>query len=204
MCDEITNSLPNFSGATVPHFTRRVITYPCTRLKYVVEAGMGDVGVGVRIRGGEGWGSSVNLKRLGCGAVVSYWPGVRGRTRVAAGSRDLWSGVPRKLILILHTIPMIIYGNIIKWNKTKQGAASYVYGLSNLAFFVSSFASSKTLIARFIGPTWGPSGADRTQVGPMLAPWTFYLRMDDWRIMAAIETIATFVMDIYWSYNVHS
>ena len=21
-------------------------------------------------------------------------------------------------------------------------------------------------------PTWGPSGADRTQVGPMLAPWT--------------------------------
>ena len=28
------------------------------------------------------------------------------------------------------------------------------------------------LIAKFMGPTWGPSGADRTQVGPMLAPWT--------------------------------
>ena len=28
------------------------------------------------------------------------------------------------------------------------------------------------MIARFIGPTWGPSGADSTQVGPMLAPWT--------------------------------
>ena len=28
------------------------------------------------------------------------------------------------------------------------------------------------LIARFMGPTWGPSGADRTQVVPMLAPWT--------------------------------
>ena len=27
-------------------------------------------------------------------------------------------------------------------------------------------------IARFMGPTWSPSGADRTQVGPMLAPWT--------------------------------
>ena len=26
-------------------------------------------------------------------------------------------------------------------------------------------------IASFIGPTWGPSGADRTQVGPMLASW---------------------------------
>ena len=29
-----------------------------------------------------------------------------------------------------------------------------------------------SLIARFMGPTWGPSGADRTQVGPVLAPWT--------------------------------
>ena len=26
------------------------------------------------------------------------------------------------------------------------------------------------LIARFMGPTWGPSGAARTQAGPMLAP----------------------------------
>ena len=29
------------------------------------------------------------------------------------------------------------------------------------------------LIARFMGPTWGPSGADRTQVGPMLASMNF-------------------------------
>ena len=28
------------------------------------------------------------------------------------------------------------------------------------------------LIVRFVGPTWGPSGADRTQVSLMLAPWT--------------------------------
>ena len=27
-------------------------------------------------------------------------------------------------------------------------------------------------ITRFMGRTWGPSRADRTQVGPMLAPWT--------------------------------
>ena len=30
------------------------------------------------------------------------------------------------------------------------------------------------LIARFMEPTWGPSGADRIQVGPMLAPWTLF------------------------------
>ena len=29
-----------------------------------------------------------------------------------------------------------------------------------------------SLIASFMGPTWCPSGADKTQVGPMLAPWT--------------------------------
>ena len=28
------------------------------------------------------------------------------------------------------------------------------------------------LRARSMKPTWGPSGADRTQVGPMLAPWS--------------------------------
>ena len=28
------------------------------------------------------------------------------------------------------------------------------------------------LMARFMGSTWGPSGANRTQVGPMLASWT--------------------------------
>ena len=32
--------------------------------------------------------------------------------------------------------------------------------------------TTAALIARFMGPTWGTSGADRTQVGPMLAPWT--------------------------------
>ena len=32
--------------------------------------------------------------------------------------------------------------------------------------------SARTLIGRFMGPTWGPFGADRTQVVAMLAPWT--------------------------------
>ena len=34
------------------------------------------------------------------------------------------------------------------------------------------WSSKDTLIARFMGPTWDPSGADMTQVGPMLALWT--------------------------------
>ena len=30
---------------------------------------------------------------------------------------------------------------------------------------------------RFMGPTWGPPGSCRTQMGPMLAPWTLLLEM---------------------------
>ena len=32
--------------------------------------------------------------------------------------------------------------------------------------------TASSLIARLMGPTWGPPGATRTQVGPMLATWT--------------------------------
>ena len=41
------------------------------------------------------------------------------------------------------------------------------------------FPVNHPLIARFTGPTWAPSGADRTPVGPMLAPWT--LLSGSWR-----------------------
>ena len=44
-----------------------------------------------------------------------------------------------------------------------------------------------TQIASFMGPTWGPSGSYRSQIGPMLAPWTllsgklmcFYFTLSD-------------------------
>ena len=47
---------------------------------------------------------------------------------------------------------------------------SFYYAMWCIYF--SGIKMMSTLIARFMGPTWGPSGADRTQVGPMLAPWT--------------------------------
>ena len=39
-------------------------------------------------------------------------------------------------------------------------------------------SSLTSLIARFMGPTWGPYGADRTLVGPMLTPWTLLSWVD--------------------------
>ena len=44
---------------------------------------------------------------------------------------------------------------------------SFVHGLAWARLLEVS-----SLIAMFMGPTWGPSGAERTQVGPLLAPWT--------------------------------
>ena len=58
------------------------------------------------------------------------------------------------------------------------------------------------LIAKFMGPTWGPSGADRTQVGPMLAPWTLLSgtlirhttvprKFEEWSIFMAKKLVLT-------------
>ena len=58
------------------------------------------------------------------------------------------------------------------------GKVTFILKISYLDIFLRYMAKDyhwkgmETLITRFLGPTWGPSGADRTQVGPMLAPWT--------------------------------
>ena len=61
---------------------------------------------------------------------------------------------------------------------------NYAYGSHFVVFDIGWFThqglihhpainwQNTALIARFMGPTWGPPGANRTQVGPMLAPWT--------------------------------
>ena len=41
-------------------------------------------------------------------------------------------------------------------------------------------------ISRFIRLTWDPPGANRTQVGPMLAPWTLLARSLSWPLACNI------------------
>ena len=48
-----------------------------------------------------------------------------------------------------------------------------------------------TLKARFMGHTWGPPGADRTQVGPMLTPWTL-LSVYIWMILINLLETSNF------------
>ena len=44
--------------------------------------------------------------------------------------------------------------------------------IKNHTFSSRKFIWKCPLIARFMGPIWGPTGADRTKVGPRYAPWT--------------------------------
>ena len=59
--------------------------------------------------------------------------------------------------------------NIFLWHPNIV-AINTVYG----AYFPpnTQILRLPSLIARIMGLTWGPSGADRTQVGPTFAPWT--------------------------------
>ena len=55
------------------------------------------------------------------------------------------------------------------WTKSRE--LSVIWDALMLMCLYSNITAGP-LIARFMWPTWGPSGTDRTQVGPMLAPWT--------------------------------
>ena len=53
----------------------------------------------------------------------------------------------------------------------------------------------RALIAMFMGPTWGPSRAERAQVGRMLAPWTLLSRRSrSWNLLVkSISNSLSFV-----------
>ena len=68
-------------------------------------------------------------------------------------------------------------------------------------------------IAKFMGPTWGPSGTCRPQMGPILAPWTllsgwyyFYLVCYSILSLCLIRVYFTGAMDIvaYHNYSHYS
>ena len=59
--------------------------------------------------------------------------------------------------------------NIKTWSHHDRDSIMKKRGSHNHFVFILGILS---LIAMFMGPTWGPSGAYRTQVGPMLTPWT--------------------------------
>ena len=58
----------------------------------------------------------------------------------------------------------IICWNIVNWTLKNRFQWNHTFSFTKIW--------KCPLIARFMGPTWGPSGAVMTQVGTMWAPWT--------------------------------
>ena len=51
---------------------------------------------------------------------------------------------------------------------------SYQAGGGSRANWIK-MTQKQSQIAKFMGPTWGPTGSSRPQMGPMLTPWTLLL-----------------------------
>ena len=61
----------------------------------------------------------------------------------------------------------MVFNNIM-WT----GISGSICHLDVLRFDMSVFQLLLIQTAKFMEPTWGPSGSCRPQIGPMLAPWT--------------------------------
>ena len=100
----------------------------------------------------------------------SYFPGMRWVI-------DCWPHKPNETTAV-YTLQIYQTYNpwlLSPWSSTKSKSSlsrvSLNWILEVLISVLCRHAIS-TQIVRFMGPMWGPPGADRTQVGPMLAPWT--------------------------------
>ena len=123
-----------------------------------------------------------------CGLQVSFWGWARPMRGGIASSHWLspypeWSlGVVtnygiRDTKSLIYTIKYA-HGFVVVWLLQRYSISHKICTIM-LCFvllwyiIISRFMNCmNSLIARFMRPTWGSSGTDRTQVGPMLAPWT--------------------------------
>ena len=78
------------------------------------------------------------------------------------------------IVYRLHWKPELVMMSTLSSLVTQEVAIMTNYGATNdkkISIMVMSMLSV-SLIARFMGPTWGPPGSCRPQMGPMLAPRT--------------------------------
>ena len=91
------------------------------------------------------------------------WRNPRGSWQKPAAAKKITKS---KLCLILGWVTWRHIPRFSRWKKMDN--MSY-----NFHIELTWYACDKTsLMAKFMGPTWGPSRDNRTQVGPILAPLT--------------------------------
>ena len=84
---------------------------------------------------------------------------------------DATSGPPTAALTSTQT-EASLWTHLTAWRSEEQ----QLIDPSRCGFNFESVIFKHTLIARFMGPTWGLPGANRSQVGPMLAPWSLLSR----------------------------
>ena len=80
-------------------------------------------------------------------------------------SLQIFAHIARSMRIILAVIP---------WWKISEMWRNlhWILCWRNVAFYYSGCSLNSSQITKFMGPTWGPPGSCRPQLGPMLAPWT--------------------------------
>ena len=92
--------------------------------------------------------------------------------------KKVWAhAIPNALMILPHPFTYLCKAYYNRRYIVELVQSSWFINLCNKSiyrvFLVRGVAKlTNTPIARFMGPTWGPPGADRTQVGPMWATWT--------------------------------
>ena len=122
--------------------------------KWLVRGDDGEYGpraVNVRLHlGGNPWYCNQNLSWIA--SALQVWHDYM-------GSVDLyWNG---STVHVIDAQAMICY-----FPPSVRGTPAI-----HLGKYQSPLVSSYALVTRLMGPSWSPPGADRTQMGPMLAPW---------------------------------
>ena len=109
---------------------------------------------------------------------------------IYVSKRGLWTYTLRYVHFCVSIHILTVFSGLVHWHW-----GNYVKD--------PVLAWRTSLIARFMGPTWGPSGADMTQVGPMLAPWNLQSGMAS-RISCTSNTECsitdTIVCMFHWIY----
>ena len=85
-----------------------------------------------------------------------------------------WNGCQRIHVYISSGNGLVLLGRVLLlWWSVHMCRPKWSIFQAQVSIWVDFLSSPQ--IARFLRPTWGAPGADRTQVGPMLAPWTLLL-----------------------------
>ena len=99
-----------------------------------------------------------------------------GHRRNTLPNPEDWVPIPRPVSVMIRWTKCAATMGVNEFNPQWSGylcdGGATGTGMFYIPYSNCVIVAIKSLIAIFMGPTWGPSGADRTQVGPMLVPWT--------------------------------